>query len=153
MWFNWNCEIVHAFVQLASMSFKWFFFINLWLQIRFPLKCYCKEIYHFMNACTPALLISRVCQYKHNLFILIYILRRRKFIYMVIYHASKLRANIDSSYNWASKVKKLLYENEYGDVWENQGVYDPDAFMYIFRQRLIDIYKQNWNARLSVTEG
>ena len=48
-----------------------------------------------------------------------------------------------------ARLKKLLYGNEYGDVWENQGVYDPDAFMYVFRQRLIDIYKQNWNARLS----
>ena len=73
----------------------------------------------------------------------------KPFYVNTVYHASKLRANIDSSYNWASKVKKLLYENEYGDVWENQGVYDPDAFMYVFRQRLIDIYKQNWNARLS----
>ena len=34
-------------------------------------------------------------------------------------------------------------------MWENQSVYDPDAFMYVFSQRLIDIYKQNWNARLT----
>ena len=29
------------------------------------------------------------------------------------------------------------------------GVYDPGASMYIFRRRSIDIYKQNWNARLT----
>ena len=73
----------------------------------------------------------------------------KPFYVNTVYHASKLRANLDSSYNWASKVKKLLYENGYGDVWENQGVYNPDAFMYVFRQRLIDIYKQNWNTRLT----
>ena len=73
----------------------------------------------------------------------------KPFYVNTVYHASKLRANLDSSYNWASKVKKLLHENGYGDVWENQGVYNPDAFMYVFRQRLIDIYKQNWNTRLT----
>ena len=39
---------VPAFVQLTSMSFQMYFLLNLWLQIRFPLKCHCKEIYHFM---------------------------------------------------------------------------------------------------------
>ena len=62
----------------------------------------------------------------------------KPFYVNTVYHASKLRANLDSSCNWTSKVEKLLFENGYGDVWENQGVYDPDAFMYIFRQRLID---------------
>ena len=66
-----------AFVQLTSMSFKCIFF-NIWLQIRFPLICFCKEIYHSMNAHTLALLI---CIYKHNLSISIYILHRRKFIH------------------------------------------------------------------------
>ena len=47
------------------------------------------------------------------------------------------------------KFKKLLYENGFEDVWENQCIYDPDAFMYVFRQRLIDINKQNRNARLT----
>ena len=78
IWLNlyWNLP---AFVQLTSISFKCIFF-NSWLQIRLPLKWHCKEIYHFMNAHTLALLISRVCIYKHNLYILNYILRRRKFI-------------------------------------------------------------------------
>ena len=34
---------------------------SLWLQIRFPLKCHNKEIYHFMNAHTLVALISWVC--------------------------------------------------------------------------------------------
>ena len=65
----------------------------------------------------------------------------KAFYVNTVYRASKLRANLDSSYNWASKVKKLLNENGLGNVWENQGAYDPDACMYVFRQRLIDIYK------------
>ena len=58
-----------------------------------------------------------------------------------MYHASKLRDNLDSSYNWASKVKNCYMKLDLGDVWENEGMYDPDAFMYVFRQRLIDIYE------------
>ena len=80
------------------------YFLYLWLQIRFPLKCHCKEIYHFMNAHTLALLISWVCIYEHNLFILIYILRRRKFIhtpdnahlfYIIAFHAYLYFYSID----------------------------------------------------------
>ena len=46
------------------------YFFNLWLQIRFPLKYHWQEIYHFMNAHTLALLISRVCVCKHISFFL-----------------------------------------------------------------------------------
>ena len=50
----------------------------------------------------------------------------------IVYYASMERAYVDSFYKWASKVKKLLYENGLGDVWENQGAYDPDASMSVF---------------------
>ena len=68
--------------------------------------------------------------------------RSETFFVNTVYHASKLRANLDSSYKWTCKVRKMLYENGFGDLWENQGVHDPDAFMYVFRQRLIYICKQ-----------
>ena len=72
-----------SFVQLASGSFKcFFFFFHLSLQIRFPLKCHCKEIYHFMNAHTlQSCLIDIMSMYKHDLFVPIYILRKRKCIH------------------------------------------------------------------------
>ena len=34
--------------------------------------------------------------------------------------------------NGQVKLKKLLYEKGLGDVWENQGAYDPDASMSVF---------------------
>ena len=37
------------------------------MQIRFPLKCHCNEIYHFINAHTLALLISWVCRYTNTI--------------------------------------------------------------------------------------
>ena len=54
------------------------------------------ETCHFMDAHTRPLLILRVCIYKHNLFISLYILRKRKFIhtpdnaqliYIIAFHA------------------------------------------------------------------
>ena len=82
--FHW-CDICsqesnEQYACICPASFKCFFF-KLWLQIRFPLKCHCKEIYHFMNAHILAFLISWVCIYKYDLFISIYILRRKKFIH------------------------------------------------------------------------
>ena len=88
IWFklHWNLfiRIQWTICLHLSSSPRWVLnvlFFNSWLQLRFPLKCHCKEMYHFMNAHTLALLISRVCIYKHNSFILIYILRRRKSIH------------------------------------------------------------------------
>ena len=40
----------------------------------------------------------------------------KPFYVNIVYHSSKLRANLDSCYNWA---QKMLYENGFGDVWEN----------------------------------
>ena len=81
LWIEWT-------ICLHLSSSPWWvlnvLFLNLWSQIRFPMKCPCKKIYHFMNTHTLALLISRVCIYKHNLSVSIYILRRRKFIYLTM---------------------------------------------------------------------
>ena len=94
---HWNFSLgsneQYAFICPARLDELQMFF-HLSLQIRFPLKCHCKEIYHFMNAHTLASLISWV--YKHNLFVSIYILRKSKCIhtpdnahlfYIIAFHA------------------------------------------------------------------
>ena len=66
-------------------------------------------------------------------------------IYMQSLHA------IDRSirYSWVRSVRKLLFECGFGEVWYNQGVGNSDRFYNLFKIRVNDIYKQNWNDNLS----
>ena len=50
--------------------------------------------------------------------------------------------------NWVTKIRNILYKYGYGFVWEAQGVGDSNTFFKIFKQRLIDNYKQDWDSML-----
>ena len=72
-----------------------YFFLKFVITNNISIEMSFNEIYNLMNAHTLPLLISRVCIYKHNLFISIYILRRKKFMhtpnvelfYIIAFHA------------------------------------------------------------------
>ena len=66
----------------------------------------------------------------------------------VLYHAALSRVKENDSYNWVSDVKQLLCSIGFGDVWYNQGVIDQTGFLCVIKQRLFDIFKQSWSARL-----
>ena len=53
--------------------------------------------------------------------------------------------------NWASMVKHRVYTCGLAEAWLSQSVGNTQVFMSLFRQRLIDIYRQNWCSRLSCT--
>ena len=55
----------------------------------------------------------------------------------------------DETTNWTSKIKNLLNTMGFGYVWLNQGVENEHMFMNIFRQRIQDIFIQNWENDLS----
>ena len=48
--------------------------------------------------------------------------------------------------NWCSNVKRLLYENGFGYVWEMPSAVNLNQFLSLFKQRLIDTYVQNWRS-------
>lgn len=50
--------------------------------------------------------------------------------------------------NWASSVKYLLESLGFNDVWYSQGVGNVNLFLTIFKQRLKDVFIQNWNSRI-----
>ena len=50
--------------------------------------------------------------------------------------------------NWASFVKYLLESLGFNDVWYSQGVGNVNLFLTIFKQRLKDVFIQNWNSRI-----
>ena len=53
-----------------------------------------------------------------------------------------------SKQNWASCVKDLLSRLGFLEVWEAQGVGNVNAFMNIFKQRIKDVFTQQWHAKL-----
>ena len=53
-----------------------------------------------------------------------------------------------SKQTWASRVKDLLSRLGFLEVWEAQGFCNVNAFMNIFKQRIKDVFTQQWHARL-----
>ena len=66
----------------------------------------------------------------------------------ILYYAALSRIRVNDKYNWALNVKQLLCSIGFGDVWYSQGVSDHTGFLCVIKQRLFDLYMQNWNARL-----
>ena len=51
--------------------------------------------------------------------------------------------------NWASAIKHLLYLHGFGNVWLAQEVGNIEVFLSIFKQRVIDCRKQNWEEAIN----
>ena len=52
--------------------------------------------------------------------------------------------------NWASLVRKLLCSIGCDEVWLQQGVSDRHSFLRQCKQRLRDIYIQNWSELINL---
>ena len=54
----------------------------------------------------------------------------------------------DGDTNWASKVRFILSQYGFANVWNNPDSVDPKLFLPVFKQRLMDCYFQQWRADL-----
>ena len=52
-------------------------------------------------------------------------------------------------YNWASKIKELLFHFNFNDVWEAQSSDDPQLFIGTLKQRMIEESDDNWLINLN----
>jgi len=68
-------------------------------------------------------------------------------VYNMMYHFQE-----QGRKTWAFHIKELLCTNGFGVVWIQQGVGDVQAFLRLFRQRMIDQYKQNWHSDIQTSE-
>ena len=56
-----------------------------------------------------------------------------------------LVSNLQSGHvNWASKVKHLLSEYGFAYVWDRPNSICVNAFLRIFKQKMIDVFHQSW---------
>ncbi|MCG8093252.1 MAG: hypothetical protein JAZ17_06420 [Candidatus Thiodiazotropha endolucinida] len=68
-----------------------------------------------------------------------------KLVYNMMLRDMESRPN---TVNWASLVRHLLMSVGFYEVWLQQGVGNYTAFISLFKQRITDIFIQNWHARL-----
>ena len=69
-------------------------------------------------------------------------------VYVDLYQLSVDKPN---TVTWCTQVRDMLNTCGYGYVWTNQGVYDCKEFVRMFRQRMRDMYLQEWCASVSMT--
>ena len=46
---------------------------------------------------------------------------------------------------WVSRIREILYETGFNFVWLQQGVGDKNSFLRSFKQRLVDMFIQEWS--------
>ena len=69
-------------------------------------------------------------------------------VYRELFNLSLLQPNFVT---WCTKIRDLLNMTGFGNVWLDQYVQDEREFVYIFRQRVTDMYLQEWSANISLT--
>jgi hypothetical protein len=70
------------------------------------------------------------------------------------FRAYKMLLNLDGrgKINWVTNIRRILSVNGFSYVWENQGVGCLNAFIRMFRQRLIDIRWQTWADHVNTSD-
>jgi hypothetical protein len=49
---------------------------------------------------------------------------------------------------WATEIRELLFRTGFGFVWMNQGVQDIGGFLKVVKQRLLDMFMQEWSSTI-----
>ena len=65
-------------------------------------------------------------------------------ILQCIYQNAVEQCNLKGVKNWAYKVKVILNEYGFADVWNFPGQFEVKSFVPVFKQRIIDCFKQKW---------
>ena len=68
--------------------------------------------------------------------------------------AYRMLMNLDSNgkYNWASSIRSVLQSPGFGYVWLAQGVARENCFLRMFKQRLTDVFRQDWMASINSSD-
>jgi hypothetical protein len=55
-------------------------------------------------------------------------------------------------HNWVTDIRNILNQTGFGFVWLQQGVGNLCVFLKMFKERLLDMYKQEWSGALQISE-
>ena len=92
-----------------------------------------------------------MCKTCENNQILVKIVHGEKSRYVTKCYMNALAVGTNDGKCWVNCLKAMLEQNGFGDVWLKQGVGDREIFLKIFKQRVWDIFRQNWSERLSMS--
>ena len=56
-------------------------------------------------------------------------------------------------YNWAARIREILYKYGFQDVWLNQGVNNVDLFLHEFKDRVKCCFHSEMNAFLRIHQN
>ena len=81
---------------------------------------------------------------RYPLFIASYV-RCIKYWFRLLY---RMLVNLDENRKqcWATEVRELPCKTGFHFVWLQQGVGDVKSFLYVFKQRLLDMFTREWTA-------
>ena len=54
---------------------------------------------------------------------------------------------------WVSRIMEILFETGFNFVWLQQGVGDKNSFLRSFKQRLVDMFIQEWSGAVEIKIG
>ena len=74
-----------------------------------------------------------------------------KWRYVTKCYMNALAVGTNDGKCWVNCLKAMLEQNGFEDVWLQQGVRDREFFLKIFKQRVLDIFRQNRSERLSMS--
>lgn len=68
--------------------------------------------------------------------------------------AYRMLRNLDScgKCNWASQIRSILQSLGFGYVWLAQGIARENCFLRMFKQRLTDVFRQDWMAGVNSSD-
>ena len=64
----------------------------------------------------------------------------------------QLRLADNNVTSWGLSVKNILCSTGFGFAWYNQGIENRSKFLTLFKQRLLDIDRQNWVNDITVLD-
>jgi len=75
------------------------------------------------------------------------------YLYKVYLDLLSLEVFSPEKITWVSLLKDLLFRYGFGYVWMWQRVDNTNTFLKAFRQRITDVYKQDWSINVSETSS
>jgi len=99
----------------------------------------------------PFILERKIRVIKYWLKIVRFVGVREHYVHKIYKELCNLNIENPNATTWVSQVKHLLESSGFAYVWQNQSVDSERDFIQIFRQRLYDMFLQDWYNEVTMT--
>ena len=99
----------------------------------------------------PLIIERKIRVVKYWLKIIRYIDNNENYVQKVYNELLLLNRESPGNITWVSQVKKLLESSGFGYIWRNQFVHNENKFLSEFKERIKDMYLQEWSSQVQLT--